>query len=128
MMRCPDDTLPASLPRGAIESSGGAPTPRPGPLRPLLVSSPGVTEPRPTLSVVIPTWNGRELLADCLPALERSLDGLDDAEVLVADHDSSDGTGDWLEREWPGVRLVPLGRNAGFAGAANAGAEAARGD
>ena len=84
---------------------------------------------RPVCSVVIPTYNGRDLLATCLASIARHRP--DPArlpiEVIVADDGSTDGTAEWLARTYPDVRLVRLEPNRGFCGAANAGIAAARG-
>lgn len=79
------------------------------------------------LSVVIPTYNGRGLLEACLGSLGRHKPG-EGVEVIVADDASTDGTTDWLASDKPDVRVVRLGRNAGFVAAANAGIVAARGE
>ena len=47
-------------------------------------------------------------------------------EVIIVDNGSSDGSVDWLRSDHPSVRLVELGRNTGFAEAANHGFAAAR--
>lgn len=77
-------------------------------------------------SVVIPSWNGRELLARNLPSVVEALAGNPENEIIVVDNGSSDGTAEFLRRVFPGVRLIEPGRNLGFAGGANAGARAAR--
>jgi GT2 family glycosyltransferase len=83
---------------------------------------------RPVCSIVIPTYNGRELLARCLASIERHRP--DPAaypiEVVVVDNGSSDGTSEWLAIACPEVRIVRLEPNRGFCGAANAGLAAAR--
>ena len=67
-------------------------------------------------TLVVPTFNGRELLAATLPSV------LDQgAEVVVVDDGSSDGTADWLRAQWPAVRVVELGENVGVAAAFNRG-------
>jgi N-acetylglucosaminyl-diphospho-decaprenol L-rhamnosyltransferase len=81
---------------------------------------------RPTLSVLIVTWNSREELSRALPALLPELGEGD--ELIVADNDSEDGTPEAVAALAPSARLLQTGRNAGFAGACNAGGEAARGD
>ena len=82
----------------------------------------------PTLSVVIPTHNGRHLLASCLGSLrDHRPDGVD-LEVIVADDASTDDTADWIATEHPEARVVPLPTNVGFCAAANAGIAAARGE
>ena len=83
---------------------------------------------RPALSVVIPSYNGRALLATCLASVARHRPAGLDLEVIVADDASTDGTPEWLAAAYPDVRVVRLARNAGFCGAANAGLAAARGE
>jgi GT2 family glycosyltransferase len=83
---------------------------------------------RPACSVVIPSYNGRHLLATCLASIERHRPGHRTIEVIVADDGSTDGTPDWVVEAYPDVHLVRLERNAGFCRAANAGISAARGD
>jgi GT2 family glycosyltransferase len=81
---------------------------------------------RPTLSVLIVSWNSREQLARTLPALLPEL-GEDD-ELIVVDNDSADGTPQAIEALAPRARLVRSGRNAGFAAACNEGATHASGE
>jgi GT2 family glycosyltransferase len=81
---------------------------------------------RPTLSVLIVSWNSREQLARTLPALLSEL-GEDD-ELIVVDNDSADGTPEAIEALAPRARLVRSGRNAGFAAACNEGAAHAGGE
>ena len=49
-------------------------------------------------------------------------------EVVVVDNDSSDGSADMVEREFPMARLVRAGSNLGFARATNAGLRESHGD
>ncbi len=83
----------------------------------------------PVCSVVIPTYNGRDLLARCLASIARNRprDPELAIEVVVADDGSTDGTAEMLARFHPEVRLVRLEQNGGFCAAANAGLSAARG-
>ncbi|MBW8059834.1 MAG: glycosyltransferase family 2 protein [Solirubrobacterales bacterium] len=81
---------------------------------------------RPTLSVLIVTWNSRKELARTLPALLPELGEGD--ELIVVDNDSGDGTAEAVASLAPAARLVQSGHNAGFAAACNIGAEQARGD
>ena len=81
---------------------------------------------RPTLSVLIVAWNSREELARTLPALRPELGEGD--ELIVVDNDSSDGTASAVGELAPGARVLPTGRNAGFAAACNEGAREACGD
>jgi O-antigen biosynthesis protein len=82
-----------------------------------------------TCSVVIPTYNGRDLLERCLASIHEHWpsDSEITIEVLVADDASTDGTSDWLAAAYPGVRVIRAHQNGGFCAAANAGIAAARG-
>ena len=53
---------------------------------------------QPGISVVIPSRNGRELLAAQLAGIARDL-ALFPSEIIVVDNGSQDGTADWL-RDW----------------------------
>jgi GT2 family glycosyltransferase len=74
------------------------------------------------VSVVIPNWNGRHWLPACLEALSRQ--DLAPAEVIVVDNGSEDESLAYLRAEHPQVQVLALGRNTGFAHAANRGIEA----
>ncbi len=80
------------------------------------------------VSVVIPTWNGREHLERNLPSLVAALGDNPGHEILVIDNGSTDGTGEMLERQFPKVRVLALETNVGFGGGSNAGFRAARHD
>lgn len=77
-------------------------------------------------SVIIPNWNGVSLLPTCLAALRSQT--CRDFETIVVDDASTDGSRDFIAREFPDARLVALTKNGGFAVAANAGIRAARGE
>lgn len=83
------------------------------------------------VSVVIPTWNGQELLAMSLPPLAEAIEqhGHPDDEVLIVDNASEDETLDYLaslQEQMPFLRVLRMERNEGFAGATNEGARQAR--
>ncbi len=78
----------------------------------------------PTISVVVPNWNGVEHLPVCLESLARQT--VEDIETFVVDNGSTDGSLRLLAREYPAVHVLALGENRGFAGACNAGIRAAR--
>lgn len=80
------------------------------------------------LSVVIVSYNVRELLLDCLASIEASLAGSGrGCEVIVVDNASPDGSADAVRRRFPEVRVLGRAANAGFAAATNDGIRAARG-
>lgn len=82
----------------------------------------------PLVSVIVPSVDGRDLLADCLAGLRAQVFSRDRFEVIVVDNGSTDGTSAWLAAEYPEVVAVLLGENLGFAEGSNRGAEAARGE
>jgi GT2 family glycosyltransferase len=74
----------------------------------------------PAVSVVIPVWNGREMLLRLLDKL--SLQTYPIAEVIVADNGSEDGAPEAAAER--GARVLRMGSNRGFSRAVNAGIEA----
>jgi N-acetylglucosaminyl-diphospho-decaprenol L-rhamnosyltransferase len=81
---------------------------------------------RPTLSVLIVAYESRDDLRKTLPALLRELGEGD--EVIVVDNKPGDGSVEAVRELAPQARIVSPGRNTGFAGGVNAGAEVAQGD
>ncbi|MDP7025637.1 MAG: glycosyltransferase family 2 protein [Candidatus Marinimicrobia bacterium] len=77
------------------------------------------------VSVIIPHWNGIEILSDCLDSLTKST--YPNLEIVVVDNASSDGSPDWVTEHQPNVNLVRCGENHGYAGGCNRGAEVAKG-
>lgn len=72
----------------------------------------------PDLSIVIVSWNVRELLKDCLRSLRNFINGLT-FEVCVVDNASNDGSTDMVRKESPDVRLIANSDNVGFGRANN---------
>jgi hypothetical protein len=84
------------------------------------------------LSVVVVSWNTRELTLACVASLAESLASTGDgsigsAEVLVVDNGSSDGTAAALASRQPDLRVIALPQNSGFAAGCNAGLRGASG-
>ncbi|MBO7397005.1 MAG: glycosyltransferase family 2 protein [Bacteroidales bacterium] len=69
-------------------------------------------------AVVILNYNTREYLERFLPALCASCEGLD-AQVVVADNASSDGSADFMKEKWPEIPLICLDGNYGYTGGYN---------
>ncbi|MDX2154745.1 MAG: glycosyltransferase [Bryobacteraceae bacterium] len=89
----------------------------------------GCTPPdRSCASVVIPTWNARDLLEKYLPSVIAACAANPRNEIIVVDNASEDGTAAWLAKTFPAVRVVALPTNEGFGGGSNAGFRAARND
>src|SRR5260370_28372683 len=78
--------------------------------------------PADMVTVVIPVWNGRELLLRLLERLKKQTFPI--AEVLAVDNGSEDGAAEAAEQHR--ARVLRLGRNFGFSRAVNTGIEACR--
>jgi GT2 family glycosyltransferase/glycosyltransferase involved in cell wall biosynthesis len=79
-------------------------------------------------SIVIPNWNGRDLLERYLPSVMAAAERVPGSEVIVVDNGSTDGSAEFIEDRFPQVKLIALPRNLGFGGGSNAGLEAAQHD
>jgi GT2 family glycosyltransferase len=71
------------------------------------------------VSVIIPSWNGQDLLGPCLDSLYRQ--HFQDFDVILVDNGSSDGSVPFVEQNFPQVTVIRLGENRGFSAAVNAG-------
>ncbi len=76
----------------------------------------------PGVTVVVPNWNRRELLARLLARLHTQTISID--EVIVVDNGSRDGSVDLARSE--GARVIALPENMGFAAAVNRGLKESR--
>jgi len=65
------------------------------------------------VAVVILNWNGKKFLDDFLPGVIKHSKA--DAEVIVADNDSTDGSVDFLKDKFPEVKIIQNDTNGGFA-------------
>jgi GT2 family glycosyltransferase len=83
--------------------------------------------PKPDLSVIIVTWNGKKYALECLDSL-RALNTKLVLEVIVVDNASSDGTPDAIAQDYPEVKLFRNPANLGFAKANNIGIAACTGE
>jgi len=75
-------------------------------------------------SIIIPTYNGRELLKDCIYSIKRHTD--EPYEIIVVDNGSTDGTLDICRQEE--LSFISLAANTGFPAACNRGLKIASGD
>lgn len=83
-------------------------------------------QPRPVLSVVIPSCNGEPHLPACLDSLARQ--SFRDFEVIVVENGSEDRTVEIVTKKYPWVQLISLGRKQGFSRPVNIGWRKAEGD
>ena len=78
------------------------------------------------VSIIVVSYNTRELLWDCLTSVALGCEGLS-AEVFVVDNASSDDSAEIVRKEFPEVCLVVNDANLGFAAANNLALERAAG-
>jgi N-acetylglucosaminyl-diphospho-decaprenol L-rhamnosyltransferase len=82
----------------------------------------------PDLSIIIVSWNVAPLLAQCLSAIVAGgAAGRLNAEIIVVDNASSDGSGD-VAATFPGARVIRCKSNLGYGRANNIGFRLARGE
>ncbi|MCX6044218.1 MAG: glycosyltransferase family 2 protein [Chloroflexi bacterium] len=81
----------------------------------------GHPQQKPDLSIVIVSWNTRELLAECLRSLGEDLQTCPQwqVETFVIDNASHDGSSAMVDRDFPWVHLIENDHNIGFASANN---------
>lgn len=80
----------------------------------------------PLVTIVIPTFNRKDDLLECLRTLLNSSYG--SMETIVVDNASTDGTYDAVKQMFPNVKLIKNDRNLGATGGRNKGAIEAKGD
>ena len=73
-----------------------------------------------SISVIIVSWNARDLLRDCLTSIEQSA-GECVGQIIVVDNASTDGSPEMVSAEFPHATLVRCETNLGFAKANNLG-------
>lgn len=71
------------------------------------------------MSVIIPNWNGKDLLGPCLESLHRQ--DFDEFETILVDNGSNDGSVSFVQKNYPQVAIICFKENRGFSVAVNAG-------
>ena len=80
----------------------------------------------PDVSILIVSWNVRDLLLRCLAALPAAADGVS-YETIVVDNASRDGAVEAVREAFPDARVIANAENRGFTGGNNQALAAARG-
>ena len=78
-------------------------------------------------SVIILNYNVKYFVDACLQSVEKAVAGKD-AEIIVADNHSTDGSKEYLQARYPDVKFLWFKRNYGFAKAYNKAVAEAQGD
>lgn len=76
-------------------------------------------------SVLIVNWNGKEFLEDCLSSVMGQ--SCKNFEVVLVDNASTDGSVDFVRRNFPKVKILQNKKNLGFSGGNNTGLKHAKG-
>ena len=79
------------------------------------------------LSIIIVNYNVKAFLQQALESLQRSIRTID-AEIIVVDNHSVDGSVDMLRLNFPDITLIANEQNLGFSKANNQALQLARGD
>ena len=72
--------------------------------------------PNPSVAVVLLNYNGRNHLETFLPSV---VSFTEDADIIIADNGSSDTSIAFLQQHYPGLGIIQLEHNTGFAGGYN---------
>jgi GT2 family glycosyltransferase len=85
-----------------------------------------MTTPGPLVSVVIPNWNGRKFLTECIDSLKEQT--FRDFEAILVDNGSTDGSAELAEERYGGfLRIIRSSKNLGYTGGNNIGIRSAKG-
>ena len=76
----------------------------------------------PRTTVVIPNYNGKKYLKECMDSLKKSTIPI---KIILVDNGSEDGSIAFMKESYPQVRLLAFPENRGFSAAVNAGIRAA---
>ena len=80
----------------------------------------------PLVSIVIPNWNGKKYLKDCLTSLQSQTHN--NLEIIVVDNASKDDSVEYLQKNFPDTKIIQHSSNLGFGAANNTGISAAQGE
>ena len=78
------------------------------------------------VSIIIVSWNTRDILADCLDSVYKTTSSIR-FETIVIDNNSADNTCQMVRTSFPNVILIENQANRGFAAANNQGLDIAKG-
>src|SRR5260370_16589098 len=79
------------------------------------------------LSIIILCWNDLRVISNCLRSIYASTHSTE-VEVIVSDNGSTDGTVEFIGKNFPQVHIIENGTNLRFAKANNVGIRASQGE
>ena len=80
----------------------------------------------PKISVIIVNYNGKKLLENCLESLFKT--DYNNFEVILVDNNSTDGSMEFVTKNYPKIIVIKLDSNKGFAEPNNIGVKIAKGE
>ena len=83
-------------------------------------------EDSPLVSIIVINYNGKSYLKTCLESLSKVI--YKNLEIIVVDNNSSDGSIEFLIKNYPSIITLKLDKNYGFAKPNNMAAKLAKGD
>jgi GT2 family glycosyltransferase len=83
-------------------------------------------ETEPLVSIIIPNWNGEDLIEICLNSLVNNTD-YKNLEIIVIDNGSVDNSCNLIKTKFKEVKLIELEKNYGFSIAVNLGIKNSKG-
>ena len=79
------------------------------------------------ISFIIPNWNQRQLLFECISSIYDTTDNLT-CEIIVVDNASTDGSAEYIKETFPDVIWAQNHTNLGYSKAINQGVMLSKGD
>ena len=78
------------------------------------------------VSIIIPHYNGKELLYNCINSIYQNIE-IDDFEIIVVDNGSTDDSVQNIKQLFSKVVIIHNQNNVGYSGGCNIGAKNAQG-
>ena len=78
------------------------------------------------VSIIIPHWNGIDILSECIDSLNNT--EYSNFEIIVVDNYSSDESVKWLKANHSKIKIIENDKNYGYAGGCNRGINNSKGD
>ncbi len=79
----------------------------------------------PYVSIIIPSYNGKDLTINLLKSLKKS--SYKNYEIVVVDNGSNDGCYEYVKKNYPYIKAVRIEKNNGVTGGLNAGIKVSKG-
>jgi len=80
----------------------------------------------PLVSIIIPHFNGEDILVECLQSLNKS--NYSNLEIIIVDNCSTDNSISVVKKKFSSIKVIYSKVNKGYAGGCNLGARSAKGD